>query len=197
MTREEYLRQLERYLKRLPKDDYDSAMEYFTEHFDDAGPEAEQRVMQELGTPKEAAAELLSNLLHEKTTAQKERKYTSVGTVMLIAVLAVFAAPIGIPLLLAAVLVLAAGLLVLAAGALCILLFGVCGLILGAKMLLRGIVAIAVSPAGAALLAGAGLLSIGASVLISILLLCVCRWIGMGLIALLRQLIARKGGTYS
>ena len=194
MTRDEYLQQLKKYLKRLPKDDYDSAMGYFTEYFDDAGPEGEQRVIQELGTPKEAAAELLANLLDEKTKPQEEHKHTSVGAVILIAILAVFAAPIGIPLLLAAILLIAAGLLVLAAGALCVLLFGVSGLLIGAKAVVRGIAAIAVSPAGASVLAGAGLLSIGASLLISVLLLCVCKWIGMGLAELVRHLIARKGG---
>ena len=44
MTREEYLRQLQHYLKRLPKEDYDSAMEYFTEYFEEAGPEGEQEI---------------------------------------------------------------------------------------------------------------------------------------------------------
>lgn len=33
MTRDEYLKQLSKYLKKLPKADYDDAMEYFTEYF--------------------------------------------------------------------------------------------------------------------------------------------------------------------
>ena len=33
MTRDEYLGQLSKYLKKLPKADYDDAMEYFTEYF--------------------------------------------------------------------------------------------------------------------------------------------------------------------
>ena len=42
MTRKEYMEQLKKYLKRLPKEDYDNAIEYFSEYFDEAGPENEQ-----------------------------------------------------------------------------------------------------------------------------------------------------------
>ena len=58
MNRTEYLKQLDKYLKRLPAEDYQNAMEYFTEYFDEAGPEGEEQVIRELGTPKEAASEL-------------------------------------------------------------------------------------------------------------------------------------------
>ena len=48
MTRKEYMEQLKKYQKRLPKEDYDNAIEYFSEYFDEAGPENEQQVMEEL-----------------------------------------------------------------------------------------------------------------------------------------------------
>lgn len=79
MTRKEYMEQLKKYLKRLPKEDYDNAIEYFSEYFDEAGPENEQQVMEELGQPKEAARELLLNLLQEsvgdsKTSPRKKQQ---------------------------------------------------------------------------------------------------------------------------
>ena len=52
MTRKEYMEQLRKYLKRLPKEDYENAIEYFSEYFDEAGPENEQQVMEELGEPE-------------------------------------------------------------------------------------------------------------------------------------------------
>ena len=70
MTRQEYMEELKKYLKRLPKEDYDNAIEYFSEYFDEAGPENEQQVMEELGQPKEAARELLLNLLQESVTVR-------------------------------------------------------------------------------------------------------------------------------
>ena len=63
LTKEEYLAQLKKYLKRLPKEDYNNAMDYFTEYFEDAGPEGEAALIQELGTPKEAAYASLDNLI--------------------------------------------------------------------------------------------------------------------------------------
>ena len=76
MKREEYLSQLRKYLKRLPKDDYENAMEYFTEYFEEAGEEGEQKVIEELGTPKEAAGELLSNLLTKSKYTEKRKRKT-------------------------------------------------------------------------------------------------------------------------
>lgn len=66
LTKEEYLAQLKKYLKRLPKEDYNNAMDYFTEYFEDAGSEGETSLMQELGTPKEAAYDILDNLISRK-----------------------------------------------------------------------------------------------------------------------------------
>ena len=63
MTRTEYLTQLELYLKKLPQADQIEAMDYFRELFDDAGVEGEEELIASLGTPKEAAHEVLSNLL--------------------------------------------------------------------------------------------------------------------------------------
>lgn len=63
LTKEEYLAQLKKYLKRLPKEDYNNAMDYFTEYFEDAGSEGETSLMQELGTPKEAASVIIGGKL--------------------------------------------------------------------------------------------------------------------------------------
>lgn len=80
------MEQLRKYLKRLPKEDYENAIEYFSEYFDEAGPENEQQVMEELGEPKEAARELLLNLLQESvgdgkdSTGEKETELPAEGS---------------------------------------------------------------------------------------------------------------------
>ena len=56
MTRTEYIAKLTKYLRRLPQKDYEEALEYFMEYFEEAGPENEAQVIAELGTPKEAQA---------------------------------------------------------------------------------------------------------------------------------------------
>lgn len=66
MTKVEYLAKLDWYLRKLPKDDYQEAMDYFREYFDESGPENEEAVIAELGTPKEATRDIISRLLDEK-----------------------------------------------------------------------------------------------------------------------------------
>ncbi|WP_367559765.1 DUF1700 domain-containing protein [Streptococcus iniae] len=66
MTKDAYLRALDKYLKKLPEQDYQDAMDYFQEYFDEAGPENEEEAITELGSPKEAAREILGKLLDDK-----------------------------------------------------------------------------------------------------------------------------------
>lgn len=65
MTRTEYLAALEIHLKTLPETDYKEALDYFEEYFEEAGPENEAQVIEELGNPKEAAEEIIRSLLSE------------------------------------------------------------------------------------------------------------------------------------
>lgn len=71
MSKEEYLKQLQKYLKKLPKQDYEDAMEYFIEYFEETDEAGAQELMKELGTPKEAARDLISNLLDKKIEEQE------------------------------------------------------------------------------------------------------------------------------
>ena len=51
MTKTEYLAKLTKYLRKLPQKDYEEALEYFMEYFEEAGPENEAQVIAELGKP--------------------------------------------------------------------------------------------------------------------------------------------------
>ena len=70
MTREEYMIKLKKYLRKLPKQDYEDAIEYFNEYFSDTDKAGQQKLMEELGTPKQAAADLMYNLLDRKIQEQ-------------------------------------------------------------------------------------------------------------------------------
>lgn len=94
MNRKEYLQKLEKHLKHLPKEDFQDTLDYFNEHFDEAGPENEQAIIQELGTPKEAARDILAHLYNKE---KSEKKPNTRNMVWLI-ILSILAAPIGIPL---------------------------------------------------------------------------------------------------
>ena len=62
-TKKEYLDQLHKYLKKLPREDYEDAMEYFTEYFEETDDEGAQKLMEELGTPKQAARDIFRKML--------------------------------------------------------------------------------------------------------------------------------------
>lgn len=94
MTRAEYLAELEQHLRQLPKQDFHEALEYFTEYFDEAGPENEADVIAELGSPEEAAKDIIQNVLEkDDTVAQSKPKRSQQDWITLI-VLAILASPL-------------------------------------------------------------------------------------------------------
>ena len=99
MTKTEYLAKLTKYLRKLPQKDYEEALEYFMEYFEEAGPENEAPVIAELGTPKEAAHEVITRLLDEKIIEDKS-SLRNKTTILWIAILAVLASPVALPILL-------------------------------------------------------------------------------------------------
>ncbi|MGT2715336.1 DUF1700 domain-containing protein [Streptococcus respiraculi] len=94
MTRSDYITQLQKYLKRLPAEDYQEAMEHFNEYFDEAGLENEAQVIAELGSPKQAAREILDQLYEKKTEAGTATPRNTI----LIVILSILAAPLAFPL---------------------------------------------------------------------------------------------------
>lgn len=188
LTKEEYLAQLKKYLKRLPKEDYNNAMDYFTEYFEDAGSKGETSLMQELGTPKEAAYDILDNLISEK----KKDPGTPVWKIILLTFLAICAAPLGGSLLIAVIAAALACVLVIIAGLLCIFALGAVSVIIGGKLFLRGAVAITASLSGASLISGAGLFSIGLGILAVLAVIYFCKWVILGLAHLIQNMSRKR-----
>lgn len=104
MNRIEYMKELERSLKRLPKTEREEALFYYNEYFDDAGPERESEAMEELGDAKEIAAQIVKELALKRLDEPKPERAAKKGlSTLWIVLLALCAAPIGLPLLLAVV----------------------------------------------------------------------------------------------
>ena len=183
MKTDEYLRQLSKYLKKLPKADYDDAMEYFTEYFAETDENEAKKLMDELGTPKEAACDIISNILEkkidEKKQADSEKKQVdsdkkSVFGVLWIALLAIFALPVATPLLISGLIVMFCVLLCVVLAVLCVFLFGVCAAIAGMAVIARAIVTVKLSISSSIMLSGFGLAAIGVGIIIVLLgVLCV------------------------
>ena len=105
MTKTEYLAELEKYLKKLPRKDYEETIEHFTEYFDEVGPEGEVAAIADLGNPKEAAHEIMIHLLDKKIEEddQKNNSANSTKNIVQISILSILAAPLAIPLFIVAI----------------------------------------------------------------------------------------------
>ena len=104
MNRAEYLAALRRALSVLPEEERASALRYYEEYFDDAGPENEAKAIAELGDPAKVAAQILAD--YRELTAvppvqpiKEKRRWRGINPWLLL-VLALLAVPIGGPLLL-------------------------------------------------------------------------------------------------
>ena len=189
MTRTEYLNQLEAYLMKLPQADRIEAMDYFKELFDDAGPEGEEELMASLGSPKEAAHDILTTLLDKKINEENSSKNNR--QVLQIAILALLAAPIGIPVAIGILMTI----IVIFIAAISVLLafFGVsaAGMVLGAILLFESFYVLAESTSAFVLIFGGGLLAIGASSLVLLATSYVTRFFGILILRLIQWILNR------
>ncbi len=97
MNRDEYMKRLEYRLRRLPKEDYDKAVSYFTEYFEEAGPDNESQAIEDLGSPEMAADQIIRDFAMENANRPVKDVRRGISAVW-VGILAVFAAPIGVPL---------------------------------------------------------------------------------------------------
>lgn len=183
MNRTEYMAALRRALSVLPEEERASALRYYEEYFDDAGPENEAKVIADLGAPDKVAAQILSDYREVASVPQPD------GTVpnskprrrginpWLLLVLVLLAIPVGIPLvgvligviatlfgvLLSVVLVVLAFVVVVP---LCLLAAGV--ILCGISFVLWGM------PASAVMTLGCGLALFALGILVSLLMIKLC-----------------------
>ena len=190
MTRTDYLTQLETYLNKLPEADRIEAMDYFKELFDDAGPEGEEELITSLGTPKEAAHDVLSNLLDKKVNEAPAQKNDR--QLLHIALLALLAAPIGIPVGIAIILTIIGLFIAAASVILAFFTVSVTGILLGGLFIVESFSVLVEAKSAFILIFGAGLLSIGASSLVLLGISYVARFFGL-LVVRLVQWILKKG----
>lgn len=190
MTRIEYLAELDKYLKRLPQADYQEAMDYFVEYFDEAGPENEEVVIAELGSPKEAASDIISSVLGKHVTeANKTPKANA--TIIGMIVLSIFAAPIALPVLIAIILfmlALAAALLAMIVAA---YLLGLGGIFLAAVTLFESFTLLTSSLSAMMMGIGASLMIFAGSLLAWIITTILARYAGKGLVFLWQKIIGK------
>ena len=191
MTRNDYLAKLDKYLRKLPQEDYQDSMDYFVEYFDEAGPEQEAEVIAELGTPKEAAHEVISRLLDEKTTNQQPT-FRNRTTILWIAILAILASPIALPLLFTILAIFLTIIVLIASIIITVLAFVGALFISGLYISITSFSLLSTSLASTLLALGLGLGLFGLSLLLFLILFECCKLFVKVVVALIKWLI-KKG----
>lgn len=97
MNKIEYMEELKKHLRRLPKEDFDKAIDYFEEYFADAGVENEAQVIEDLGSPDFAAKEIITTIAIKNTEEPTKDVKKGLNAVW-VGILAICAAPIALPL---------------------------------------------------------------------------------------------------
>lgn len=191
MSREEYLRALSRELRRLPKDEYEKAMDYYVEYFEEAGQEKEQEIIKDLGSPKDVAAQIIMDAAMERMDKPQKSMKRGLSTVWMV-VLAVCAAPIALPLAIG-ILAMAGGVLVTAGALLlCALLVEAGAVAAGVVAVVGGIVLLFFHPLSALTVTGMGLFMIGISILGAFVLCLLFRGMVHVIQALFRRIMRRR-----
>ena len=175
MTKKEYIYHLKNRLRNLPIDEVESAVDYVSELFDEAGEENDEEVASDLGSPAKFAAQIRAEyainqhcLPEDTTTVYREKPKSNNGwkTLALI-LLGIAALPVGLPL----VLVLAVLIFVAVVVGVCLLFALGCVLLAGfiavCSLVYAGFKMLTVSLASGLMSIGLGLIGISGVVLIA------------------------------
>jgi len=192
MNRIEFMAQLERLLMDIPESERSDAIAYYNDYFDEAGPEKEAEIIQELGNPGKVAATIKAGMknseyrgeyteagyqdpgMKEKIQTPAEKYQTpkqrrGAGKWALIIILIVFASPILLGVgggIFGAIV----GVLGAVIGVLVSVVVGGAGLLIGGLGgIVAGIIECFTSPAGGLVMMGSGMVMFAISLLFLIL----------------------------
>ena len=210
MNRNEYMAALRRALSVLPEEERASALRYYEEYFDDAGPENEQRVIADLGAPETVAEQILADYRELTAVPQQDAGGTAAKPnhrrrgvpPWLLVVLVLLAIPVGVPLI--------GGLAIGAAGTVAGLLIAAVAVVLAfvvvlpLTLLVAGValcgfsIALWGAPASAVTTLGCGLALFALGVLVTLLIIKLCTLfvppLVRGFVAIIRWFVDKLRG---
>ena len=174
MDRVEYIQRLEKKLGALPPEEHKSAIQYYEEYFDEAGPENEQKVIEELGPPEKVGAMIRAN--HAVQDMEKSNGSTgkSIKTIFVV-MLAIFAAPIAIPIAFAIFVVIASLVFSLLVVFFSLFAAGISAAAGGFFTIIAAIFVIIQSPATFVFFTGTGLTAMAIGVALLIITIYICK----------------------
>ncbi|MCL2820484.1 MAG: DUF1700 domain-containing protein [Oscillospiraceae bacterium] len=166
MTRNDFINELKKKLRKLPYDEIKEAVDYYEGYFSDAGEENEQAVLAELGSPSAVASQIIANFAVKEADTEKSAKKN--WRTMWLVILAVFASPVAIPIALSIGVVALSLVIVLIAILFSFFISGVAVFFSGIASIIAGFLVILQSVPTTLFYVGAGfiMLGVGASITI-------------------------------
>lgn len=196
MNRNEFMRRLESQLKQLSKEEAVAALEYYNEYFDDAGIENEQRIIEELGSVERIATQLKAQVAMKKLEGEETPSVKKGISAIWLVVLAIFAAPLALPLAFAAFILLASVFIVVFALIISLGAIAISCFIASVATIIGGVITVGESLMGSVFNIGLGMVIFGISILLGIAVTFVTRRLCHWLAKLMNKFLARvnKGG---
>lgn len=172
MTRTEFIAELRGRLHLLPPEERENAIQFYEEYFDDAGPENEQAVIKELGSPENVANKILSgegNIVGAQSwrTPGKNSPAQSdtAGLKLAVVVLALISSPIWLTALLVLAAVLFAAVLAVLAVLIAVLAVALACAVVCIICLMLGIWLLFTDPLNGAFVLSVGLMGLGGAMI--------------------------------
>ncbi len=104
MNKAEFLNELDKRLKYIPREDREDAIEYYTELMSDMGFDDTEDVSLKLGSAKDAAKKILDETTQKHVSAYEEKKTVKGhATVVWLTILGLLSLPISLPLAIAVI----------------------------------------------------------------------------------------------
>ena len=159
MDRRKCIDKLKNKLRKLPYDEIKEAVDYYEGYFDDAGEENEQAVLEELGSPSAVASQIIATFAVKEVDTEVFGKKNWRNAWLV--VLALFAAPIAVPIALSVGMVAVALIITLASVLFSFFAAGFALVIGGIASIAAGLLVIFQSFPTTLFYAGVGLLLVG------------------------------------
>ena len=188
MNKQEFINDLKSRLRRLPADDVDSAINYYEEYFDDAGAENEQDTIKALGSPAAVASKIIGEYAINEVKEPKESKKSNL-TPLWIAILAICASPIALPIIIAVIAVVFSVFVTVLA----LSFSGVAVAVSGVAIMIVSIWAFSYGLANGLLYLGAGMVALAVGLAMAVLTFGLAKLIFKGLQSWLGSLLIRMG----
>lgn len=102
MKRDEFIYQLNNYLKKAPREERETVLSYYTEMLDDRGIGTNMEIPPDISTPRQIAYEILRDIqlgtYAQEVTGTEVKPKKESKNILLIVILSILALPIGLPL---------------------------------------------------------------------------------------------------